>query len=63
MSAIVFFVILATLATLAIFIAGGISMSRGGRYDAAHAFPLMEAEVIVQAIAVGLVVIAAAFWA
>jgi hypothetical protein len=37
-------------------------MARGGRYDRAHSFPLMEAEVIVQALAIGLLLIAALFW-
>ena len=62
MSGIGFFIVLAALASLAIFIAGGISMARGGKYDRAHAIPLMEAEVIVQALVVGMVIIAALFW-
>ena len=62
MSGIGFFIVLAALASLGIFIAGGISMARGGKYDRAHAIPLMEAEVIVQALVVGMVIIAALFW-
>jgi hypothetical protein len=62
MNTITFFVIVATLATLAVLMAGGISMLRGGKYDSVHAFPLMEARVITQALAIGLVVIAVFFW-
>lgn len=62
MSGIFFFVVLAAIASLGILVAGGISMARGGKYDEAHAFPLMEAEVIVQALVVGLLLIAALFW-
>jgi hypothetical protein len=39
-----------------------VSRAWGGRYDRAHSFPLMEAEVIVQALAIGLLLIAALFW-
>lgn len=62
MSGILFFIALAAIASLGILIAGGISMARGGKYDEEHAFPLMEAEVIVQALAVGMLLIAALFW-
>jgi len=63
MSGIAFFIILATLASVAIGVAGGVSMARGGKYDRTHALPLMEAEVIVQALVVGMVIIAGLFWA
>ena len=62
MSGIIFFIVLATLVSLGILVAGGISMARGGKYDEAHAFPLMEAEVIVQGLVVGMLLIAAFFW-
>ena len=62
MSGIGFFIVLAGLAAVGVLMAGGVSMARGGKYDEAHAFPLMEAEVIVQGLVVGLVVIAALFW-
>ena len=62
MSGIAFFVVVATLAAIGVLLAGGASMARGGKYDEAHAFPLMEAEVIVQGLVVGLVIIAALFW-
>lgn len=62
MTGIAYFIIFATIVSLGILVAGGISMARGGKYDEAHAFPLMEAEVIVQALVVGLLLIAAFFW-
>ena len=62
MSAITFFIVLSALASLGILIAGGVSMARGGEYDDAHALPLMGAGVVVQALAVGLLMIAALFW-
>jgi len=62
MSGILFFIVLAAIASLVILIAGGVSMARGGKYDEAHALPLMEAEVIVQALAIGMLLIAAFFW-
>jgi hypothetical protein len=37
-------------------------MAKGGKYDESHAFPLMEAEVIVQGLVVGMLLIAAFFW-
>ncbi len=62
MSGILFFIVLAAIASLAILIAGSVSMARGGKYDEAHSIPLMEAEVIVQALIVGMLLIAALFW-
>ena len=62
MTGIAYFIILATMVSLGILIAGGISMARGGEYDEAHSFPLMEAEVIVQGLVVGMLLIAAFFW-
>lgn len=62
MGAINILVILTALAVLGVLMAGGISMSKGGQFDIIHGFPLMEARVILQAIAVGLVVIAVMFW-
>ena len=53
---------LGVLATLGVLIAGAYSMARAGHYDEVHAFPLMEARVVLQALTVGLVVIAALFW-
>lgn len=62
MNAIAFLVVLAVLGAFGITMAGGFSMARGGRYDALHAFPLMEARVILSALALGLLLIAALFW-
>ena len=62
MSAITLFVILIGLAAFAVMVAGGFSMARGGSFDELHSAQLMEARVIVQAIAVGLIAIALLFW-
>lgn len=62
MTGIAFFIVVATLVSLGILVAGGVSMARGGKYDEVHSFPLMEAEVIVQGLAVGMLLIAAFFW-
>lgn len=62
MSTMVFFIVVATLATVGILMAGGLSMVRGGDYDRTHAFPLMEARVIAQTLAIGLMFIAILFW-
>ena len=63
MNVITFFVILAFLATLAVLLAGGLSMVRGGKFDWAHSAEFMEGRVLMQAIALGLIVIAVLFWA
>jgi hypothetical protein len=62
MSPIIFLILVATVATFGVLMAGGISMFKGGHYDATHAFPLMEARVILQALTVFLIVMAVAFW-
>ncbi|KHF26516.1 hypothetical protein BOV90_08640 [Solemya velum gill symbiont] len=62
MTGITVFIILGAIASLAILVAGGISMAKGGKYDEAHSIPLMEAEVIVQALIIGMLLIAAFFW-
>jgi len=62
MSAIAFLVVLMVLAAFLVTMAGGVSMSRGGRYDLLHAFPLMEARVILSAIALGMLIISTLFW-
>ena len=62
MSGITFFVVVALLVTLGILAAGGVAMARGGKFDEHYSAPLMEARVIVQALAVGLIAIAAIFW-
>lgn len=62
MSAITIFVILIGLTAFAVMVVGGVSMARGGSFDEHHSAQLMEARVIVQAIAVGLIAIALLFW-
>lgn len=62
MNTIVFFIVVATLATVGILMAGGVSMLRGGDYDRTHAFPLMEARVIAQTLAIFLMFIGILFW-
>ena len=62
MSAITVFVVLALIVTLGILAAGGVAMARGGKFDEHYSAPLMEARVIVQGLAIGLIAIAAVFW-
>jgi len=62
MSAITVFVIIIGLAAFGVMVAGGLSMARGGSFDELHSAQLMEARVIVQAIAVGLIAVALLFW-
>lgn len=62
MSPMILLITLGVLATVGVMVAGGYSMARGGRYDEAHGFPLMEARVVLQALTVGLVIIATLFW-
>ena len=62
MSIITFFIILAFLGTFAVLIAGGLSMVRGGKFDALHAEEFMEGRVIMQAITLSLIIIAVLTW-
>lgn len=62
MSAITYIVLLLAVATFAVMVAGGVSMFRGGKYDMTHSLPLMEARVVVQAVAIVLLVIALLAW-
>ena len=62
MSAISLFVVIIGLAAFAVMMAGGVSMARGGSFDELHSAQLMEARVIVQAIAVVLIAVALLFW-
>ena len=59
MSIMTFLIVLAFLATFAVLLAGGLSMVRGGKFDWAHSAEFMEGRVLMQAIAIGLIVIAA----
>lgn len=63
MSVMSLFIILAFLATFAVLLAGGLSMVRGGKFDWVHSAEFMEGRVLMQAIAVGLIIIAALFLA
>lgn len=57
-----FFVILALIGTIAVLVAGGISFVHGGKFDSVHAESLMEGRVIMQAITIGLIVLALLVW-
>ena len=59
MNIMTFFIVIAFLATFAVLLAGGLSMVRGGKFDWAHSAEFMEGRVLMQAIAIGLIVIAA----
>lgn len=62
MTPILFFVLIGFLATVGAMFAGSISMARGGEYDRAHSFLFMEARVILQALTVGLILLAVLAW-
>lgn len=62
MTAIMFFIILAFLGTLAMLFAGGISMVKGGKFDLAHSAELMEGRILLHAITLGFVIIAVFAW-
>ena len=63
MNVITFFIVLAFLATVAVLFAGGLSMVRGGKFDMQHADEFMEGRIIMQAITLGLIIIAVFAWA
>jgi len=63
MSAILYMIVFAGLVTIGVMVAGGIAMARGGSFDEHYSASLMEARVITQAIAVGLIIVALLFWA
>lgn len=62
MSPIEFFIIVALFATIAITIAGSVSLFRGGEYDATHSNGLMVTRCCMQALTIGLILIAAFSW-
>ena len=62
MSVIIFFITLALLGTIAMLLAGGISMAHGGEFDRHHAEELMWGRTVLQGITFGLIVIAMLFW-
>jgi len=63
MNVITFFVILAFLGTIGMLMAGGMSMVKGGKYDLAHATDFMQGRILLQAITLGLIIIAIFAWA
>ena len=62
MNAIVFFIIVAFLATFIMMMAGGVSMVKGGRFDLAHANEFMQGRLLLHAITLGLLIIAVFAW-
>ena len=62
MSVITFFIVLALLGTLAMLMAGGVSMLRGGQFDLQHANELMQGRLLMHAITLGLIIIAVFAW-
>lgn len=62
MSAIVFFIVVAFLATFIMLMVGGVSMVRGGQFDLSHANELMQGRLLLHAITLGLIIIAIVAW-
>lgn len=62
MTAIAYLILFTALVTLGITFFGSVSMARGGEFDDRHSTSLMGARVLVQAVAIGLLIIAAVFW-
>ncbi len=62
MSVMTFFIILAFLGTIAMLVAGGLSMVRGGKFDLVHATDFMQGRILLQAITLGLIIIAIFAW-
>ena len=62
MNVITFFIVLAFLGTVAVLVAGGLSMARGGKFDTMHADDFMEGRIVMQLITLGLIVIAIFAW-
>jgi hypothetical protein len=57
-SVMTFFVIVAFLGTIAVLVAGGISMARGGKFDTVHVDEFWEGRILMQAITLVLIVVA-----
>jgi len=62
MNAIMFFIVVAFLGTIAMLMAGGVSMVRGGKFDMSHANEFMQGRLLFHAITLGLIVIAVLTW-
>jgi hypothetical protein len=63
MNTIIFFVVLAFLGTVAVLMAGGISMVIGGKFDNNHADDFMQGRLLMQAITLAIIIIAVLAWA
>ena len=62
MNAILFFILLAFIGTIAMLMAGGISMVKGGKFDLTHANELMQGRLLLHFITLGLIIIAIIAW-
>jgi len=62
MTPIMFFIIVAFLGTVAVLMAGGVSMVRGGKFDLAHSNEFMRGRVFMQLMTLALVLIAIFMW-
>ncbi len=62
MNVITIFIILAFLGTFAMLVAGGVSMIRGGKFDMLHSDEFMEGRILLQAVTLGLIIIAVFAW-
>ena len=62
MNVITLFIIMAILGTVLMLMAGGVSMAHGGKFDRLHADEFMWGRVAMQAITLGLILIATFFW-
>ena len=62
MTAITFFIVLALLGTIAMLMAGGVSMLKGGQFDTQHANEFMQGRLLMHAITLGLIAIALFAW-
>lgn len=62
MNAIVFFIVIAFLATFIMLMVGGVSMVRGGKFDLSHANEFMQGRLLLHAVTLGLIIIAIFAW-
>ena len=62
MSGIHVFIIIAFMVTVAVMIAGEVSMARGGKFDQQHEGDFMSARVLMQLFTLGVAILGAVFW-
>lgn len=62
MTPIMFFVIIAFIGTVAVLMAGGVSMIRGGKFDLEHSNEFMQGRLLMHTITLGLLIIAIFAW-